>query len=413
MVQLALTSPAPAPDATRDAAIFFSYAAAASILFVACVRAARPRADTIGFVLAPLLSLALTFENVALGADALAGGGGGGGVGGGAGAPGVSRAVADGALKLRGAVQAFVVPLWLTALFEITYTVHKRRSANFLLGLFTFDQGHRASHSLLSQGLRWSLWVLGASLLLLCATLNAPYVADPRGAPRAARFSYKGQPLGAGRAPGPLDAQDVADVVPWAVFLAWALAAGASLWRYGTLVSTDINATCVNAWAALAAAAAALTAAWVVSPPAWAFPYATNAAELALLAATALSMRLVESNLHTLEEWDRVLNAAGKALELELEKRRWAAAAEREGGGAGGAGGAGGGAGGTDAAASAALAAAAAALAAPAAASPAPIREALSVREVALAEAAPAPGARLTRLATYESASWLGPTPGV
>ena len=81
------------------------------------------------------------------------------------------------------------------------------------------------------------------------------------------------------------DWQDAVDLVPWAVFLAWALVAGASLWRYGTLVSTDINATCVNAWAALFVAAAALLAAWLASPHDWPYPYAVNAAELAPISA--------------------------------------------------------------------------------------------------------------------------------
>ena len=35
---------------SRDAAIFFSYAVFGGILFAACVLAARPRTDTIGFV---------------------------------------------------------------------------------------------------------------------------------------------------------------------------------------------------------------------------------------------------------------------------------------------------------------------------------------------------------------------------
>jgi hypothetical protein len=297
---------------TRDAPIFFSYAAIGGVLFAACVLAARPRTDTIGFVLAPMLCLALTYENFALGAHALASGN----------AAYVSRSVADGALELRGAVQSFVIPLWLTALFEITYTVHKRRSANFLLGLFTFDQGHRASHSLISQGLRYSLWVLGVVLLLLQVTLNAHYIVAPRQALRTARFSFKGLPLGSLASPH-IDWQDAADLIPWVIFLTWALVAGASLWRYGTSISTDINATCINPWATLAIAAGLLVAAWVVSPHTWAYPYAVNAAELVLAAATALSMRLIESNLRTLEDWDRILTIAGEAVTEALAKRRW------------------------------------------------------------------------------------------
>ena len=310
---------------SRDASIFFIYAAFGCVLFAACVLAARPRTDTIGFVLAPLLCLALTYENLALGIDALALGGDG--------ATGTALVFAEGVLKLRGAVQAFVIPLWLTALFEITYTVHKRRSANFLLGLFTFDQGHRASHSWLSQGLRYSIWILGVALLLAQITLNAPYMAAPREAPRVARFSFKGNPFGTtleiATSPNPdpnpndIDWQDATDLVPWAIFISWALVSGASLWRYGTSISTDINATCINPWAALVVAAVVLLTAWLVSPHAWRYPYAVNAAELLLVAATAYSMRLIESNLRTLEDWDRILTVAGEAVTEALAKRRW------------------------------------------------------------------------------------------
>ena len=132
-------APDPAPWRPRDAAIFFACAFAAIFLFIACLRAARPRSDTVGFVLAPVLCLALLYENLALGVSALAQRDLDG-----APEPSMVAAAAQ-MLQLRGAVQAFIVPLWLVALFEITYTVHKRRSANFLLGIFTFDQGHRRS----------------------------------------------------------------------------------------------------------------------------------------------------------------------------------------------------------------------------------------------------------------------------
>ena len=312
MVQIIATTDNLASDLSRDAAIFFSYAVFGGILFAACVLAARPRTDTIGFVLAPMLCLALMYENLALGTEALSVGG----------ASGVSRDMAEGALKLRGAVQAFVIPLWLTALFEITYTVHKRRSANFLLGLFTFDQGHRASHSFISQGLRYSLWVIGIAVLLVQVTVNAPYMAAPREAARVARFTFKGLPFGTLASPY-IDWQDATDLIPWVIFLAWALIAGASLWRYGTSISTDINATCINPWATLAVAATALVVAWIVSPHTWQYPYAVNAAELVLVAATAFSMRLIESNLRTLENWDRILTVAGEAVTEALAKRRW------------------------------------------------------------------------------------------
>jgi len=308
-------STSPTPWQNRDAGIFFTCAGVSCALCVACIRAARPRTDTIGFVLAPLLCLALMYENVSLGVLSLY-------LSGDSVTPTTFNA-ANAILSLRGTVQAFIIPLWLTSLFEITYTVHKRRSANFLLGLFTFDQGHRRTHSLLSNGLRYSLWVLGVAILLLQLTVNAPYTSAPLSTPRSARFTYKGIALNHLDPAQQWNWQDAVDFIPWVVFLTWTLVAGASLWRYGSLISTDINATPGNAWCSIFVAGVTLVFAWAFSPNSWAFPYATNPCELLLGAAMVRSMGLVESNLKTLEEWDSILTLAGEAVVAALEKKRW------------------------------------------------------------------------------------------
>jgi hypothetical protein len=308
----------PSPWRARDASIFFICAACASLLCVACLRAARPRTDTIGFVLAPLLCLALMYENLALGVYALSLSDDGSGD-----ILPSALSVVSAMLPLRGSVQAFIIPLWLISLFEITYTVHKRRSANFLLGLFTFDQGHRTTHTLLSHASRYSLWVVGVVLLLLQLTVNSSYTASPLSSPRTARFTYKGLAINNLDPASPFSWQDAVDFVPWVAFLAWALACGASLWRYGSIVSTDINATMANPWGYIFGATCALVLAWALSPPTWALPYATNPCELLLGAALVRCMGLVESNLKTLEEWDKLLTKAGEAIVAGLEHKKW------------------------------------------------------------------------------------------
>jgi len=262
------------------------------------------------------------YENLALGVYALSIPDGGLG----AELTGTTASVVSAMLPLRGTVQAFIIPLWLVTLFEITYTVHKRRSANFLLGLFTFDQGHRRTHTLLSQFLRYSLWVVGVFLLLLQLTVNSSYTAQPLAVPRTARFSYKGLAINNLDPSQPFSWQDAVDFIPWVTFLVWSLICGASLWRYGSLVSTDINATMANPWGYTFVAACALVLAWALSPPSWALPYATNPFELALGAALVRSMSLVETNLKTLEEWDKLLTKAGEAIVAGIERKKWAAA---------------------------------------------------------------------------------------
>ena len=123
-----LRTPDPALDAGRDAAIFFTWMALALLLLPASLIAARTHSELAGFLLVPILSVALFYENLTIAVNALTDGG----------------LVPTGMERLRGAVQSFVIPLFLVAEFELNYEVHKRRSANFF-GCIKFDQGHRTS----------------------------------------------------------------------------------------------------------------------------------------------------------------------------------------------------------------------------------------------------------------------------
>jgi hypothetical protein len=83
-----------------DAIIFFLYAALCFLLFLA--GALRSRRDVTGFLVAFTLCLALFYENLALAVNAVATG-----------------SVPTGMLRLRGAIQAFVIPLFLVTEFEV------------------------------------------------------------------------------------------------------------------------------------------------------------------------------------------------------------------------------------------------------------------------------------------------------
>ena len=234
-------------------------------------------------MLAPVLALALAWENLALGVAAVTAAGGAG-----AAAP----QQLQGVLALRGAVQAFVIPLFLVTQFELNYAVHKRRSSNFFGCLF-FDQGRRRAAGLLSLLVRHSIWLVALALLLVQVVLNAPYMADPAHAPSTKRFTFKGVGdfvgtvrsssssssssggggggggggssssvsgggadgdgayAGYGFGPSYAGWQNAVDVVPWLALLGFSLYSGTSLWRYGTTISTDVRATAVNPWAAV------------------------------------------------------------------------------------------------------------------------------------------------------------------
>jgi hypothetical protein len=343
-------------DAPAAPILFFIYTALGVVLFLSSIYAARRHADTVGFVLAPLLSLALVWENLSLAVAAT-----------------TDAPLAAGVLALRGSVASFIIPLFLVTLFELNYTVHKRRSANFFC--ITFDQGHRrggggggaaaassssssgassatasapassSSSSSSSSGgglsvlssslLRYSMWFLGVATLLVQVTLNAPFTADPLAAPRTARFTFKGLSLGnaagtgqGGVVVGPDSSfawQEAVDFFPWLLLLSFALYSGLSLWRYGTTMSTDVRASALNPWGAVFVAASGLTVAWLLSPSSWPVPYATNLFELLLAASVVVTIRLVEGNLRTLEAWERILAISNdylRASEVDANARR-------------------------------------------------------------------------------------------
>lgn len=153
----------PAPSGGRDAAIFFTWMSVAVLLLVASAGIARRHAKGagvgVGVVLVPVLAALLGYANLCLAVDALdgvlvnaytPGGPGANAAAGGSDAVNDASEASEGLVvvglqRLRAATQAFVVPLFLAAQWELNYEVHKRRSANLCCGLIAFDQGHRTS----------------------------------------------------------------------------------------------------------------------------------------------------------------------------------------------------------------------------------------------------------------------------
>lgn len=293
-----------------NAAYFYCVAAIAASLIVVSLFAAHRHSDTVGFSLTPLLALALSYDNAAIASAELCRYGTSTSC-----SIGVDVAI-TGALRLRGAVHAFVIPLFLVILFELNYTVHKKRSSNFFL--IKFDQGRRRSTSLLSFILRNSIWGLALSILLAQIVLNSPYIADPLSGSPPTRFLHKSfanflSEVNTAKSENrgfELGWESGADVIPWFIFLTFSLYTGLSMWRYGTTISTDVRTSSLNPWAAIMVAASGLTVAWFITPVEWTVPYATNALEVALAAGIVVSIKLVDLNLRTLESWERGLNAA-------------------------------------------------------------------------------------------------------
>jgi hypothetical protein len=228
--------------------------------------------------------------------------------------------------------------------FELNYEVHKRRSANFFCGLIAFDQvsrkggaerrphscsqcpltyhpstptplpaqGHRTTTGFCGAIVRYGVWVVALLLLLVAVVVNAPQMTDPALAmPGYTRFTAYGAACVTNRAPGAgFGWGDAADFIPMLLLVVFSTYTGASLWRYGTTISTDVRATSLNPWASVTLATVGLTLAWALSPLAWPLPYATQAMLLGVTAALVVTQACVESNLRTLEEWAAIVAAA-------------------------------------------------------------------------------------------------------
>jgi len=226
-----------------------------------------------------------------------------------------------GALKVRAAVQCFIVPALIALQWEMAYEVHKRRSANFCAGCIRFDQGHRTAGAV-GVVARLGMWLLAAVLLLFSILINAPLMAAPADMVLTTRFTSGRLGLDNLAPAGdngsnndiPFDWHDGLDFVAMALLLALSAANGASLWLYGTTISTDVRATSVNPWASILLTTAGLGLAWGFSPATWVVPYAVEGMLVALLVAVVVVLRLVGDNMRTLEEWDATLAAVNDAV---------------------------------------------------------------------------------------------------
>ena len=286
----------PTLSSTRDSAIFFVYAAAALALLLSSFAVGR-RGDVAAFGVVPALALALLYENVAIAVTALCG----------------DTYITVGMQRIRAAEQSFVIPLFLVGLFELTYAVHKRRSANLFCGCIRFDEGHRTSTGFFGNLVRRSLWLAAIIALFVQILVNAPEMADPLSTMGATtRFTSKS--LGIGRTDGDIDWSDAVDFAPYVLLVTFALYVGIALWRFGTTISTDVRATAINPWMSTACATVGLVLAWGLTPPAWPLPYAVNALELCLVGALVITLALVELNFATLDNWAAVLATANDAV---------------------------------------------------------------------------------------------------
>lgn len=309
--------PSPAEFAGANAAIFFTWASLCIILTGASFWIARGHKDVSGFILIPFIGLALAYDNITLAVDSLNGSlvsAFTGMVP--ADADAVDGTVVVGLQRVRAAVTSFVIPMLLVAMFELNYEVHKRRSANFFFGCIAFDQGHRTSTGLCGALVRYSLWLVALGVLLIQLVVNAGAMAEPAAAmPRYARWTYLG-----GRSITSLDSGvgvgwgDAVDFFPMCLLLVFGGYTGASLWRYGTTISTDVRATAVNPWGSMLLATVGLAIAWALTPLTWPLPYAVAALLIALLGALVVTQGCVQSNVAQLEAWEAILATANEDL---------------------------------------------------------------------------------------------------
>ena len=146
-----------------------------------------------------------------------------------------------------GVAHTFIVPIFITILFDIVYILHKNRSVNFCC--LSFDAGHR-NLNFQSSLMRFLIWIVAFSLwsfslIIYCMSLetNRQETLHHRFCIRSIREVLEGSETSE-------DLLYYGDLVPYFVLIAITFYYGLLLWRYGTSYSMKVNATVCNPWGA-------------------------------------------------------------------------------------------------------------------------------------------------------------------
>ncbi|KAG5175237.1 hypothetical protein JKP88DRAFT_203770 [Tribonema minus] len=177
------------------------------------------------------------------------------------------------ACLLANVVYALVVPLFLVALFEMAYTVHKTRSVKFC-GI-VFDQGHRINTEPCSWFLRHAVRMCALGLFILGILVYFHSIGSDDAAAGTGGYTQFG---GA-------SVQFILCLVPATAMAAVSLYLSIFMWRYGNNASIVVHSTACNRWMLLLLGSLCMLAGQI--PPAPAFR-ASNALGQTILLATML-----------------------------------------------------------------------------------------------------------------------------
>ncbi|CAM9970296.1 unnamed protein product, partial [Phaeothamnion confervicola] len=176
--------------------------------------------------LTPLLCFLLTYENAVLSAG--------------------GHAHSTIAVDLAKATSAALVPLFLVILFEMAYSVHKRRSVPFC-GIF-FDQGHRVNTEACSWFLRNFVRIFAAGLFVLGIFVNFSVIGTGADSGEGGYLSLLNDP----------GWEFILFLLPVTAMALISLYISLSMWRYGNEASLVVHPTVWNRWIVLLVGSLAL-----------------------------------------------------------------------------------------------------------------------------------------------------------
>eukprot|EP01029_Cantina_marsupialis_P027025 TRINITY_DN7419_c0_g1_i1.p1 TRINITY_DN7419_c0_g1~~TRINITY_DN7419_c0_g1_i1.p1 ORF type:complete len:302 (+),score=32.65 TRINITY_DN7419_c0_g1_i1:105-1010(+) len=257
-----------------ESVIFFVYAAVSLLFVLVAISYSRRRKSYVSFKINVLLYAIMFIENLLVGISALVD---------------EDSNERDWILRFRFGAQQLIIPVFLIALYEQSYLVHKRRSIPFCC--IAFNAQHRKKNCM-SETLRFGMWALAGVLAGITVILDHDFYLNPGDDP-----SKHGESIDLD------ESREWGIIIPPACLFTCSLYIGYALWQYGTHYSFKVHSTIFNTWFFILFGSAVMAVSRIIYPNHWDYPFIPNFGELFLGFAIIRTIPLVDLELQQVEQF--------------------------------------------------------------------------------------------------------------